>query len=605
MAETILEMPDAKFRELGYVPVTPQQSSRSGWTGTDQTEENPWHGYWEFSGDHAPIVGQDNMLAWRAFIGALRGRARLFRLPLGEAPQYGSAVAAVVDGDGQTLPRFRLEARGFPAGDPDFPKAGHFVTIDDQALLLEAVAPGSTADRRVLYFTMPLRNYAPDGVRIEAVEPYAVVGSAEDRNGWQAPVGQQYGFTIPMVEKRLQPLCRYDLALDFAARRYRAGSTYTTDITTLAGYSYSRAGAKSELNSAGTPVAFAENVPGIAGGVGYYARQAPTNTLLWSQQFDNAAWQAPSGGTVPRPANAATAPDGSTTAERATFGASGVSVFQTTTGISGGNRSSSIWARKPASGGATAVRISTNDGAAWGTGHSLKATLTTSWQRIVLQSRLSTASTSYVVHIGALDQTGAADADCYGDVELWQGQSLPDSHPDGGPIVVTAGAAASTGEDLLALGMGTLTDEDMLIWCEADVKALTLNPDSTQFFFDFHDGTVANRFMMRVTGGGYQAYSVAGGAAVLNITQAGATVGAQTMVLRRLGGAWRAARYSAGALTWFAAATSAPFPTGITRATPGNFLGGGHVLRGFISGLFIQPGTFDTEPKVIAALEAA
>lgn len=72
----------------------------------------------------------------------------------------------------------------------------------------------------------------------------------------------------------------FTFALDFKNGFYRSGNTFATAPSLLPGYSYSRTGAKSEQDSTGAVVAFAANAPGIASGVGYWARAAFTNLLL-------------------------------------------------------------------------------------------------------------------------------------------------------------------------------------------------------------------------------------------------------------------------------------------------------------------------------------
>lgn len=54
---------------------------------------------------------------------------------------------------------------------------------------------------------------------------------------------------------------------------------------------YTRSGAKSELSSTGSPIAYAADVPGIVPGVGYWSRQAFTNLLLNAGQSSNLATQ--------------------------------------------------------------------------------------------------------------------------------------------------------------------------------------------------------------------------------------------------------------------------------------------------------------------------
>lgn len=74
-----------------------------------------------------------------------------------------------------------------------------------------------------------------------------------------------------------KPFPGFALALDFLKSRYRQGSTYRTAITELGGYSYTRTGVKFELNTSSALARFAANVPGIVPDVGYFSRGALTN----------------------------------------------------------------------------------------------------------------------------------------------------------------------------------------------------------------------------------------------------------------------------------------------------------------------------------------
>lgn len=97
------------------------------------------------------------------------------------------------------------------------------------------------------------------------------------------------GMSVAEAALRAQPpFADHLLALDFRNRRYRQAPLSTGDLGTLAGYSYSRSGAKLELGSGGSLASFAANVPGIVPDIGYWSRAGLTNLLLRSQEFDNA-----------------------------------------------------------------------------------------------------------------------------------------------------------------------------------------------------------------------------------------------------------------------------------------------------------------------------
>jgi hypothetical protein len=216
----------------------------------------------------------------------------------------------------------------------------------------------------------------------------------------------------------------------------------------MPGYTYTRTGVMAVVDSDNSIDSFAANTPPI-NGYGYHAYGALTNLALNSQALDSASWLKTNASVS---ANAATAPDGTTTADLVTIGLSGtIASRQTIT--AGAVLTSSVFVRKPASGGATAIRATTNNSAAWNTGASVKLVLTSTWQRLTVSGALTDgAATSYDVNFGALDATGTNDPDCVGNVEMWQGDIYAgSSFSEGGPLLVTAGATASIGAPTLSV----------------------------------------------------------------------------------------------------------------------------------------------------------
>lgn len=71
----------------------------------------------------------------------------------------------------------------------------------------------------------------------------------------------------------------------------------------------------------------------------------------------------------------------------------------------------SMWVK---SAGATNVRLTTNNTVAWDTGGSVKASLTSGWERIDVVWTQSGTNAYFM--ICAIDESGANDTDCYGDV---------------------------------------------------------------------------------------------------------------------------------------------------------------------------------------------
>jgi hypothetical protein len=120
--------------------------------------------------------------------------------------------------------------------------------------------------------------------------------------------------------------------------------------------------------------------------------------------------------------DAVVAPNGTTTADTATFNVSTWFLRQTLSGaiVQGETYTLSVWAKTSASGGAPSVRIALNNSVTWTGSASVKETLTATWRRIEIPW-VANGTSAYIV-IGAFDAAGATDATGYGNVDLWGAQ---------------------------------------------------------------------------------------------------------------------------------------------------------------------------------------
>jgi hypothetical protein len=89
-------------------------------------------------------------------------------------------------------------------------------------------------------------------------------------------------------------------------------------------------------------------------------------------------------------------------------------IQQDITWVSGATYSYELWVKAPAASAATAVRITTNDGASWSTGGTTKVTLTTSWQKVTLTGTLT--GTTLRVMAGRVNAANGDDTDCAGKI---------------------------------------------------------------------------------------------------------------------------------------------------------------------------------------------
>ena len=117
--------------------------------------------------------------------------------------------------------------------------------------------------------------------------------------------------------------------LDFTAQAYLYNRQRYASVTDLPLTTFTRASTGYGATAAGALTSFASGVPRITD-AGLTVEAAATNLLLRSQEFDNAAWTK-AGGTIA--ANAAVAPDGSTTADALIEGTGtvGPTVYQAVT----------------------------------------------------------------------------------------------------------------------------------------------------------------------------------------------------------------------------------------------------------------------------------
>ncbi|CAB4166660.1 Carbohydrate-binding, CenC-like [uncultured Caudovirales phage] len=153
------------------------------------------------------------------------------------------------------------------------------------------------------------------------------------------------------------------------------------------------------------------------------------NLMSYSEQFENTFWASSGSITTAVVANTAISPIGTLTADTATFNVTTPIVrAQPALLITNGTPYTlSVWVRASSSGGAANVRLTVNNSASWVGALSNKVALTSEWQRVTL-TWTSSATTLYFI-IGASDNTGAVDATCYGNVDVWGAQLVQGSVP--------------------------------------------------------------------------------------------------------------------------------------------------------------------------------
>lgn len=244
----------------------------------------------------------------------------------------------------------------------------------------------------------------------------------------------------------------YALALDFKNGVYRSGPVLVPAPSTLAGYSYTRAGAKYELDVNGTPIAFAANAPGIAPGIGFWARSSVTNPVLNNTAFSNASWTRR--GTIAVTDNNATAPDGTATATLFTgvAGAGAGDIFDA--GYAGAGRfpnstalTPSIFIKRISTVGT--LQIQSPIGIANGQWLVNMALLPAGWARITASHPAVTVSNAWVSSATGADGLNIA---CTSGAPLsfyaWAPQLVAGAIP--GPVILTTAAAVTIAADAMS-----------------------------------------------------------------------------------------------------------------------------------------------------------
>jgi hypothetical protein len=216
----------------------------------------------------------------------------------------------------------------------------------------------------------------------------------------------------------------YDLAsMVVLPSGYKSGKIYAQKpLTTDGQLTFTRASTATRVNASGLIETVSSGVPRLD----YLGSTCPklllepqrTNLALYSEQFNNAAWDNAGGAIVS--ANTTVAPDGTTTADTATFGAGSAILRQITTSLTPSvSYTFTAYVKKSATSGANNVRLTINNTVSWSGAGSTKITLTNSWQRISLTW---TSDVNAYLIIGSVDQNGNPDTSCYGNVDIWGAQ---------------------------------------------------------------------------------------------------------------------------------------------------------------------------------------
>lgn len=234
--------------------------------------------------------------------------------------------------------------------------------------------------------------------------------------------------------------------LNFIDDSYTVGTIVYGSLSDMPGYSYSRTGAKAELDASGTPTAFGVNVPATISGFGYYSRPATVCGILWNRDLTNAAWTKRGTGAVTTDGTLNI--DGSANASKLTgINAVGNDVYQ----IAGGAYRS-LFIKKITSTGVLRITSPSDGTSSWDVDFSK---LGAGWTRI-------TAVHPSVTVVNAISAGGCHFiATSGGPLSFYVDyvQQMDVAQGDGGPLIATTTTAVTIGADVLGVNVpnGTYT----------------------------------------------------------------------------------------------------------------------------------------------------
>jgi hypothetical protein len=257
------------------------------------------------------------------------------------------------------------------------------------------------------------------------------------------------------------------VSLTFPGGPFVIGVQSANQIGGLADWSYSRAGVAYAANADGTLSSFATDAPRITD-QGLLIEDDAENLLLRSQAFDNAAWVKYAAGTGAVPvvtANAASAPDGTMTADQIAFSLGGSNtsgdfstIDQLVTVANATPYRGSVWLRAAAPVAILCRHV--------GSGGYTVLNVTTAWQRFVIAETSAATSIYFTLGLrgGSFGSAIAATVEIWGG-QLEQGTSASSYIPTDAAAVVRPADSAS-----IALPSGNATDEIVIDWTGGSVS---------------------------------------------------------------------------------------------------------------------------------------
>lgn len=184
-----------KAQSMAWRLVMPSQTNISSWTGERQTVSSN-RGWWECNFVLPPIVGTDNVNAWRSFIAQARGSTNDFQVPVDPTAQSSATATPLVNGADQV--GRSLITDGWPISTTVL-YAGQYVTIGNQLLQLTADIVSNESGQATISFEPPIRSAPADNAAIEFKNPYCLMYMTEQPE-INVEAGYVYSFSLMLRE---------------------------------------------------------------------------------------------------------------------------------------------------------------------------------------------------------------------------------------------------------------------------------------------------------------------------------------------------------------------------------------------------------------------
>lgn len=190
---TFIAWPGLRIGKIAWSPARPGNALVSPYTGNGPVITNPWHARRSAAVTLAPIVGEAGIRSYRSFIGQMKGRNNVTRLPATESAQNANSGVKLSAAAAAGATSISITGAATPLLD------GQLATINGQVVQLTADQAGA-----VLTFEPPLRAAAAINTTVVTSRPYMLASLTSSANGWSASQGTLYNAGFGMDEAVLE-----------------------------------------------------------------------------------------------------------------------------------------------------------------------------------------------------------------------------------------------------------------------------------------------------------------------------------------------------------------------------------------------------------------